>query len=456
MSLLIDALRKAEQQKQQGATANAAPPANSAADRLSLEPLPGQTEASGPPMAASALSKNGPDRRLPELPKRMEELDDQFFAGGPALQKPTGGMSETKAQAPLPSPQPASSSNAASPAREAARNVFAAKQPAPTVGHGFAIAVGIATLIAVVAIGGYFYWQLQPKGDFVANPGLTIKTVPAAQPATPAIQPTPAAPAIASAPAPVAQTLAAAGGISPQPAATPKKPEGAAPRARAAQANNAKPPQAALAQGMEHPERVIRLGRRSAKPDESMEMAHAAFARGELDLARSIWLRMLQSDSRNINALHGLAAIALQENRPNQAVVLYRRVLEVDPKDGVAHAGLLSVAPPADAQQSESRLKGLLAEQPDSPHLNFALGNLYSGDARWAEAQQAFFKAHVADPVNPDYLYNLAVSLDHLHQASLAAQYYAQALDAAKSQRAAFDPAPVEERLKTLRNERQP
>jgi uncharacterized protein HemY len=181
-----------------------------------------------------------------------------------------------------------------------------------------------------------------------------------------------------------------------------------------------------------------------------METAHAAFSRGDTGLARSIWLKTLQSDSRNSNALHGLAAIAQQEGKPEQAAALYRRVLEVDPKDAVAYAGLLSITTPVDVRQTESQLKGLLAEQPNSPHLNFALGNLYMGDSRWAEAQQAFFKAHVADSVNPDYLYNLAVSLDHLHQVSLASQYYARALVAAKSQIAAFDPAQAEERLKVL------
>ena len=71
------------------------------------------------------------------------------------------------------------------------------------------------------------------------------------------------------------------------------------------------------------------------------------------------------------------------------------------------------------------------------------------GEARWAEAQQSFFQAHVADPTNPDYVYNLAVSLDHLRQTSLAAQYYARAL-AAESQAVAFDRSQAEIRLRQL------
>ena len=197
----------------------------------------------------------------------------------------------------------------------------------------------------------------------------------------------------------------------------------------------------------------IHFSTKARKTDGSMESAHAAFTRGDNEQARSIWMKTLQSDSRNINALHGLAALALQEGRPEQASLIYRRVLEVDPKDAVANAGLASINVPRDVRQTESQLKGLLSEQPESPHLNFSLGNLYMAESRWSEAQQSFFKAHVADPANPDFLYNLAISLDHLHQARLAAQYYARALAAARTQRASFDAARVEERMKTLQSE---
>lgn len=436
----MDALRKAEQQKQQGAALDAAPAGNGGAGKLSLEPLPDQA-ATPKPTAEITAPKEDIHRRLPELPKRMEELDDQFFTSDPALQKSIRALAEAKTRETAPPPMV--SKDVASASREAAQNVFAAKQPAPAIGHGFAISVSLATLIAVTAIGGYFYWQMQPKGGLAAGPALAAKQ-PASTPQVPANQ------VATASPPSVPAARATEPQVSNQPSTRKEVESTATLRSSSVQSNKAAQPQLA-----EHPDTVIRLSTQSRKPDESMETAHAAFTRGETDHARSIWLKTLQSDSRNSNALHGLAAIAQQEGKPEQAAALYRRVLEVDPKDGAAYAGLLSISTPADARQTESRLKGLLAEQPDSPHLNFALGNLYMGDSRWAEAQQAFFKAHVADPANPDYLYNLAVSLDHLHQASLSAQYYARALDAARSQPAAFDPAQVEERLRTLRNERQ-
>lgn len=458
MSLLMDALRKAEQQKRHGAVSPAAPAgAGDGGGKLSLEPL---TDPAGtfPPPPQPVAPQEDLDRRLPELPKRLEELDDQFFTTDPVLQKSIRAFAEAKTLAAEPIPVPG---NTTGNARAAAQNVFAVKQTAPTSGHGFAISVGVGTLIAVAAIGGYFYWQMQPKGGLVAGAGLAAQQAAAPAQQAPAAQTIPASTTVLQTPPATLSQDAAAPPAAEQRAVRVSVPEAAKPAAGrqetvvVSRSPAAQPPQGLPPQPAALPDTVIRLSTRSGKPDGAMETAHAAFTRGETDLARAIWLKSLQSDSRNINALHGLAAIFQLEGKPDQAAVLYGRVLEVDPKDALAHAGLLAISVPADLRQAESQLKGLLAEQPNSPHLHFALGNLYLNDSRWAEAQQAFFKAHVADPANPDYLYNLAVSLDYLHQASLAAQYYARAQDAARSQPTAFDPAQVEERLRTLRNERQ-
>lgn len=424
----MDALRRAEQQKQQG-TASAAVPAGAGdgGGNLSLEPL------AEPPPEPGAAEK-GLDQRLPELPKRLEELDDQFFTADPVLQKSIRALAETKARTAEPPPPPVNAP--AENARAAAQNVFAVKQTAPSAGHGFAITVGVATLIASAAIGAYLYWQMQPRGGLVAGPGLAAPLPAVAPPPAPAVQATPPAPFATATVAPAMPEMAARATSAARPAVAPAPPQGAPERVAAA------------------PDSGIRFSRNQQTAVTAMETAHEAFTRGETDLARSIWMKTFQTDPRNINALHGLAAIAQLEGQLDQAAALYRRVLEVDPKDAVAHAGLLAISAPADLRQAESRLKGLLAEQPNSPPLHFALGNLYMSDSRWAEAQQAFFKAHVADPANPDYLYNLAVSLDHLHQAGLAAQYYGRALAAAQSRAAAFDPAQADARIKVLQAER--
>jgi tetratricopeptide (TPR) repeat protein len=107
----------------------------------------------------------------------------------------------------------------------------------------------------------------------------------------------------------------------------------------------------------------------------------------------------------------------------------------------------------ADPQTAESRLKTLLSAQPESAALNFALGNLYARQNRWAEAQQVYFNAVAADGDNPDYLFNLAVSLDHLRQPRLAGQHYRMALEAAARRPAAFDRDRRQKRLGELQAE---
>ena len=58
---------------------------------------------------------------------------------------------------------------------------------------------------------------------------------------------------------------------------------------------------------------------------------------------------------------------------------------------------------------------------------------------RWAEAQQAYFKAFATDPDNPDFAFNLAVSIDQLRQPKLALEYYRRALVLAEKRNADFD-----------------
>ncbi len=80
----------------------------------------------------------------------------------------------------------------------------------------------------------------------------------------------------------------------------------------------------------------------------------------------------------------------------------------------------------------------------------FALGNLYARQGRWSEAQAAYFQAWNAEPENPDILYNLAISLEHLHQSRLAAEYYSQALRLASTRPANFDKLQAESRLRAM------
>jgi predicted Zn-dependent protease len=66
--------------------------------------------------------------------------------------------------------------------------------------------------------------------------------------------------------------------------------------------------------------------------------------------------------------------------------------------------------------QQAQRLKDMLAEKPDDPQLQTALGNLYFDAGRWAEARDAYEGAMKGRSDNPDLITDLAVAYRNLRQ----------------------------------------
>lgn len=182
---------------------------------------------------------------------------------------------------------------------------------------------------------------------------------------------------------------------------------------------------------------------------EELKSAYQAYISGDLELAKQYYLEELETNPRNIDVLLGLAAIATRLQQANDAQAYYLRILELDPRDSSAIAGMAGLVQ-ADPNQTESRLKNILAQQPDAAALHFALGNNHVTQLRWAEAQQSFFRALSIDSANADYAFNLAVSLDHLKKNELATKYYKKALVLSDKGPVGFKEAQIIERLKDL------
>ncbi|HTH95413.1 MAG TPA: tetratricopeptide repeat protein [Rhodocyclaceae bacterium] len=191
---------------------------------------------------------------------------------------------------------------------------------------------------------------------------------------------------------------------------------------------------------------TIRVTHRITPTMGLLEQGYAALRQNFLSQASRLYAQVLIIDSKNTDALCGLAIIALRENRPDIAERHYRQILALDPRNANAVAALSDLR----AHFDETRLKLLLAEMPDNAALHFALGNLYARTQRWPEAQQAWFRAYTNDTTNPDIIFNLAVGLDHIGQANLAAQYYAEALRVADTNYSSFIRTVVQTRLKNL------
>ena len=159
---------------------------------------------------------------------------------------------------------------------------------------------------------------------------------------------------------------------------------------------------------------------------------------------------MLRAEPRNIDALLGLAAVATLEGDSEEATKRYLRILELDPRNALAQTGLIGLLGRADPLAAESRLKSLIARDP-APYLYFTLGNLYADQSLWPSAQQAYFQAYHLEPTNPDYAYNLAVSLEHVGQPKAALGYYRRAAKLAGSGATThFNLAQAQERIGKL------
>ena len=185
---------------------------------------------------------------------------------------------------------------------------------------------------------------------------------------------------------------------------------------------------------------------------ESLQRGWRAFQNREYELSRQEYRKVLEKEPFNHDALLGMAAVSLQEGDFVAARDIYITLLERDPRDSHAHAGLANIAQTSGASLSESRLKQLIEYRPDDAHLQFALGNLYVQKKSWPEAQQAFFNAWKSDNTNPDYAYNLAVSLDQLGKHEQASIYYQDSLKLATGKNISFSPDAVKNRLAYLGN----
>ncbi len=203
----------------------------------------------------------------------------------------------------------------------------------------------------------------------------------------------------------------------------------------------------------------IRVAHNSVVPqvDPALAGGYQALGSGDLASAQQQYDTALRQDPNNRDALLGAAAVALRQHQDERAAAIYARLLELDPSDAEALAGLTGLRQ-GDANQSEMRLKYVLKQKPDAAPLLFALGNLYARQGRWPEAQQTYFRAYTAAPGNADYAFNLAVGLDRLNQPKLALSYYQRALTLAQAQGqgAGFDRDALRLRMQQLDAPAQP
>jgi len=152
-----------------------------------------------------------------------------------------------------------------------------------------------------------------------------------------------------------------------------------------------------------------------------VQAGYAAYQSSDLAAAQAAYRQALLDDAHNRDALLGLAATEVRAGNHDQAEAIYRRLLQADPRDAHADASL-----------------------------HFALGNHHAQRGRWAEARQAFARASAEDAEDPDFAFNLAVSLDQLRRPKEALERYRRALDLGDKRIAHFPAEAARQRIAQL------
>ena len=530
MSLLLDALKRAEDAKRAKALSGVEPPAPSSAPNVgSAETAPADHRISVPefpvlsleqidtrppdPVTTSSLNPaadmpaSGAKRQKLSIDElRLAELQNLEMSPVQSSEAPREATPKSGATAAFRAARSATSQTAATNRPTAADSamMIAALEPAPdaaalaakkterdSVKNVFAVKLATqqeskskwaipaaAVAIIGVGVGGWYVWNEINK---ISKPSITqapsnpVASKPSTATAPPAaVAPTPSAP-----PIPSPQSTATGGGINPPPTngiaavdipsvlppllpppataiVTPKAIT-SAPAAAPLTAREALAKQIGSLPSLQEPASKgvnLRLATRPASLTlhPAIAAGYTALVAGDYASAKRHYAEAIAADTTSIDANLGFATAAARSGEPALAERHYRRVLEIDPRNVTAATALLTLAGNHNSlpqsMNLEVEIKRLLALDPTVAASHFALGNIYASQRRWSEAQPVYFEAVRLAPQNPDYAYNLAVSLDQLGQTKSAQEFYLRALSS--KEHAQFDRAVVEKRLQTL------
>jgi predicted O-linked N-acetylglucosamine transferase (SPINDLY family) len=167
--------------------------------------------------------------------------------------------------------------------------------------------------------------------------------------------------------------------------------------------------------------------------DAKLRHALSLHQRGQLSEAQALYQEILQSQPRHPRALHWVGLIALQSNRPQEAVEWISRSLAVDPGDALAHEHLgtawlelKNLAASAACYDRSIELK------PDRADAHYNRANLYMDCQRYEDAVAGFDRAIACQPRHLPAILNRGLALLQLQrpEAAVASFEAAIALDA--------------------------
>jgi len=431
LSLLMDALRRAET----SATADA--PANEEITSLAAEPdhLPEKLD---------TMTLEPVDASLAEIPLEASNSERVLTGESPgtAIETGTNTAPESATGTPLHAGIAAPAAGGGTQQHQAQVALAASMVRKPVVRkHIVFILTGLFTVVLLLTT--YYYWK-RSNHRLPALPAVTVPSDPLPVTAATGGTLSAAEPVTVTADKRI-RTSAPQRAFTDQPrSASPviSKPYNQASRTRPAASS-------ATARGRSY--RIkIHKSTRPGKVPSALKQAYRDYQRQAYQQAEQGYQKVLHRYPRNRDALLGLAAIALHRGDRQDARRYYERLLKMNPADKTAHLALQSLSAQQFSLENGSRIKYWLQTDPDNAQLHSALGNQYAAGSQWKEAQQAYFEAQRLAPDNADYAFNLAVSLDRLQLYPPALKAYIQARELAKKNGSLFDQAQLDRRIAQL------
>jgi tetratricopeptide (TPR) repeat protein len=184
---------------------------------------------------------------------------------------------------------------------------------------------------------------------------------------------------------------------------------------------------------------------------EKLDAAWLAYESGQYDAAEMQYAGVLHLEKNNRDAMLGLGAIAIHNKDARLAKRYYLALLKQDPRDPIATAAIASLhSDKTSIEADEENLLSALQKNPSAHHLNFALGNIYAQQNNWKSAQQYYFNAWQNNNENADYVFNLAVSMDQLSKQQQAIEFYKECLLKSNNKQVSFSREAVKKRISEL------
>lgn len=202
--------------------------------------------------------------------------------------------------------------------------------------------------------------------------------------------------------------------------------------------------------------------KRSKTLTELVNEGYALYQEGEYGSSLSKYSQAYRKAPNNKDALLGMVATHTKLGQPDLANVYRQKLITLGfdsgqlkqsaSKNDVAgvSTNVLSTPPKNPVQNNLGKLIAQLKETPNDARLNFMLATEYAKKNDWKNAQNYYFKAHRFMPNNPSYAFNLAVSLEHLGHSKAALNFYEKTKVLMRSSPSEINPITVARRLDAL------